>query len=244
MSEDESFPQKKQQRKFRTLIIILFIAVILIPLSVSGVMYITEMRTKALPTEVPQNVVVTNITDTSATISWVTPTVETIGFVKFGNQPEVSQIAFDIRDIGEANGQYTLHYVDLVGLNPDSSYYYLIAVGGKEYKMSQNQLYQFRTGSTLETVQMPQPVKGEVEDSSGSNEDLIVYLYAEKDGLVSNELSALTLDRRYTFDLSNLRLADLSDYFTEYNSATLYIVAEGGDRGEGRVTTQIIQINE
>jgi hypothetical protein len=236
---EESLKQESKGKSVLVIILFILLVAILVPLTWYAINYINDIRTKALVTESPQKIEVTNVTSTSASISWITPTQKTVGYVKYGTSSELSDIAWDSRDKGEASGEYSLHYVNLTGLAPTTTYYYSIVVGGKEYE---EDTFPFTTASISETVSTPIPLKGSVEDPTGGTEEVIVFMYLEKDDKVSNKLSALTSGKRYTFDLSNLRLVDLSSAFSDFDDAVLYLSAEGAERGGGTVETKIIQL--
>jgi len=239
VAEKETFKNKGNAKSLKSLAIIILLAAILIPISVIGVMYVLELRTEAGPTEKPQKVEVTNLLDTTATITWTTPSAETTGYVKYGTTTSLQNVAFDIRDIQESTGSYELHYIDLRELTPSTVYYYAMIVGGKEYK-NDEEYYKFKTGPILDIIDTPKPVKGSVEDPSGGDEELVVYMYVEKDSKISNKLSTITSSKNYTLDLSNLRTSDLNDLFSDLDEATLHVFAEGAGRGEGSITTEIL----
>ena len=236
---DSNHPEEK--RSYKTIIIVLIIAAILIPVTVYAVMYITEIRSKAYPTEKPQKVEITNVTDSSVTISWITQTELTIGFVKYSSTSSLTNTALDIRDKNKANGEFYNHYVEVTNLSSSSSYNYTIVVGGKEYKKENGEYYEFETGPTLQTVPTPLPIKGKVEDPSRGNEEVIIYMYLENDNDVSNKLSVITDGKVYTLDLANFRTINLNNTFTNLDGAILYILAQGADRGEGSITTEIAE---
>jgi len=242
----KSIPQKskfnhsKKIKSYKSIIIVLIIAAIFIPITIYAVKFVTEMRTEAAPTEKPRKIEVTNITDCSVTVSWVTPNVETIGFIEYGTSDSLTNTSFDLRDTEKSNKEYYNHYVEITNLTSSTSYNYGIIVGGKEYKRENGSYYSFETGETLSTVPTPLPVKGKVADPSGGSEEIIVYAYLENDGEISNKLSALTDSKQYALDLANFRKDDLSETFTLLDGATLYVLAQGADRGEGSVTTEIV----
>ncbi len=240
----EKDSKAKTGNSLRGVVIILLLASVFIPATVFGVMKVIEIRSGAQPTESPKDIEVTNIFDTSATISWSTPGGKSIGYVKYGETANLDKIAFDKRDAKKAEGKYTVHYVELVDLSPSTLYYYSIFVDGKEHKKNESEYYTFTTGAILENLNVPLPVKGAVEDNSESDEEIIVYLYAQKDTNISNKISVLTKNKKYTLDLSNLRVADLSEFFNDFDGATLYIMAQGGDRGKGDVKTEVLRLTE
>ncbi len=243
----KSIPKKEnikgdsKRRSYKTIIIIFIIAAILIPMTVYAVMYITEMRTKASPTEKPQKVEITNVTDSSVTISWITQTKQTIGFVKYGSSTKLTNTAFDIRDTKNNNGEYFNHYVEITNLSPSTTYYYSVVVGGKEYKMTSGDYYSFKTGATLSTVPTPLPIKGKVSDPYGGDEEVIIYIYLGNEGNISSKLSVLTDNLQYVVDFANFRTSDLDETFTSLDGATLYVLAQGADRGEGSIITEIAE---
>jgi hypothetical protein len=241
VAKADSFNNKGKTKSLRNLAIIILLAAILIPVSVMGVMYVLELRTEAGPTEKPQEVEVSNLLDTTATITWTTLSAETTGYVKFGTTSAVENVAFDTRDVSDATGSYELHYIDLIDLNPGTVYHYAIVVGGKEYKNG-NEYYKFKTGPMLDVIDTPKPVKGSVEDPSGGNEELIVYMYVQKEDVISNKISTITSDKNYTLDLANLRTSDLNELFTDLDGATLHVFADGAGRGEGSITTEILLV--
>jgi len=231
-----------KKRSYKTLIIVLIIAAILIPITVYAIMYITEIRTEASPTEKPQKIELTNVTDSSATLSWITQAKETIGFVKYGSSSKLTNTAFDVRDTKDSSGEYHNHYVEITNLSASSTYYYAIVVGGKEYKRENGEYYTFKTGPTLSIVPTPLPIKGKVEDPTSGTEEVIVYIYLENDKGISNKLSSLTNNKQYSLDFANLRTSDLIETFTQLDGTTLYLLAQGANRGEGSVTTEIIEL--
>lgn len=229
------------KRSLRPVIVVLLISAVLLPISVLAVRYVIELRTEAGPTEEPKNVEITNVSDTSATISWITPGAETVGYIQYGTGPSPEFIAFDVRDDGENSERYTLHYVTIQELNPDTIYYFVIVVGGKEYK-NDTAFYEFQTGPTLPGLQAPLPVIGEVDESAGTDQEYVVYVYAQYGENISNKISVLTNEQRYSIDLSNLRSQDLTTSFSQWEGARLYFLAQGFDGSEGTVVSQVKQL--
>jgi len=222
----------------KTVIIVLILALILIPATVFAVMYAIDFRSKAEPTENPQEILITNITDSSATISWITPGLKTTGYVKYGVSSNINNVAIDNRDSGENKGLFNIHYVEIVNLDSNTNYSYVLVIGGEEYREDS---YVFSTGSIIDTLMTPRPVKGDVSVSENIDEEVLITAYLEKGGISSNVISTLTNDNRYTFDLSNFRNQDLQSYFVDINEAKLIVQAKSGNSGEGSVTTYVIE---
>ena len=97
----------------------------------------------------PAKVTVTNVTDTSFTVSWIT-TVAAPGFVEYGTeQNNIGSSLSDDRD-QESGGilAYLTHIVTVKGLKPETNYYFKIGSGKKIFDMAGNP-YQISTGSVI-----------------------------------------------------------------------------------------------
>lgn len=226
----------KKVKNFKAVALILLITAVFLPLSVYAVLYYVDLRSKANVTEEPKDVQITNLTDTFATISWITPDNKTIGYVKFGVN-NYDNVAFDKRDVDSSKGSYNIHYVELQGLKPRTTYKFKVVVGGKEYD---NPSFNFTTGFTIETLKTPLPIIGEVSDPTNDEEEVIVFMYLKNGNDISAKNSTLTSSKRYSFDLSIIRTEDNKSYFENLNNATVYFIASGGKRGDGSIITQII----
>src|SRR3990170_8094645 len=78
---------------------------------------------QASPEESPQKVTVTNVGDTTATISWITDKAVS-GYIKFGEQGRALKSSVsDQRDQrkGEVENYFT-HYMQIQGLKPQTKY--------------------------------------------------------------------------------------------------------------------------
>ena len=56
MGEKDAFKKDKVPKSLRTFITVILMAVVAIPLAVAAVMIVTELRSRATPTENPRNV--------------------------------------------------------------------------------------------------------------------------------------------------------------------------------------------
>jgi hypothetical protein len=87
----------------------------------------------------PQQVVISNASGTSFTVSWVT--VESCnGYVVFGTTPgDLGQAAYDVRDNGAGQPRYrsTVHYVDVdnagLGLASGATYFFRVISNGSTF---------------------------------------------------------------------------------------------------------------
>lgn len=79
----------------------------------------------------PQDVKITNITDTSFTVSWVTQK-EAVGYIEVEEANQKTHL--DIRDGPDNLGKYTTHYVEVKNLDAEKKYSFTIYSEGKEFK--------------------------------------------------------------------------------------------------------------
>ena len=79
----------------------------------------------------PNQVKITNVTDTSLTVSWMTAKPAT-GIVKFGGETNnIKQKALDDRDqLSGESGLFEVHHVTLKNLSQKTKYYFKIESGG------------------------------------------------------------------------------------------------------------------
>ena len=173
---------------------------------------------------------VTNVRDTSFTVSWSTDVIAT-GWVNYGTSPALDQAAYDDRGakaIGES------HHVTLQGLSPQTTYYFEV-VSGATVDDHEGSCYQVTTGRTL-GLPASDSIYGQVFESDGVTpaEGAIVYItLRDADGTGSpgeaRVMSALVGgDGWWQANLGNARLADGTGYFT-YSAAgdAVVLMAQG-----------------
>lgn len=221
---------RKFKRPFLTLLIILAI--------LASILYVLKL---VEPSSLPQNILISNITDHQATISWTTAksTRGLIVLSEDGNFPLLPTFAKTLyRDDGEKNLKrerfYLTHHITVGSLVPNKTYKYLIYQGWK--KMMQGS---FRTGPILVSIATPNPIYGRV--LSVDKKPLvgaIVYLQAETDREKSALLSTLTnLEGRWNLDLGNLRTKNLRTAFKIASKSAEIVVVEAGNKKGKAITT-------
>lgn len=88
---------------------------------------------KAEPTITPQQVKISNVTSKTFTVSWVTPDNPSSGYIRYGKSVSLGKFSLDERDQKiEALGQYSVHHVNVGGLDPQTTYYFKLVSQGKE----------------------------------------------------------------------------------------------------------------
>jgi hypothetical protein len=128
-------------------------------------------KPKASPTSAPQDIRVTNITDSSFTISWVTDQ-KTSGFVEWGKSPN-SLTRTKLDEIGD---QSSTHSVNIQNLSPSTTYYFKINSGGKRFD-NNGSAWQITTGPKIPKPAISNLLSGRVVTSEGKPvKNALVYL--------------------------------------------------------------------
>jgi len=172
-----------------------------------GVFYLNMtqvFKIGASPQTQPKDIRVGNITDTSATISWVTDGATT-DFLSWGTaQNSVNRVVTE----DSTNAKYYTHSITLTGLTADSNYFYRIGSEATSYD-SGGIPWQFTTGDSLGLNSASFPVSGSVVTTSGQpSKRALVYLNVS--GYLSSTLTSDT--GNFVLQLANIRSADLKSY--------------------------------
>jgi hypothetical protein len=189
----------------------------------------------------PVSIAITNVRDTSFTISWLTPTDET------GQVQLIGGGTYD--DDRGTNFHGATHYVTIAGLQANDSYSFDVISNGERYD---NAGAHWTTNSGVMILPRSSDlIFGQVRNLDGSNvTDAIVFSTIDRvqQGFPSAPLSALVTahdDGFFSIDLGQTRtLSDPTSYF-DYaissdrymnNSVTLFVVSA---RGTGLVTVDM-----
>lgn len=205
-------------KRIPSLLGILFLAISVGMVSWFGKNY-TELRSKASTGGTPKNVQISNITDTSFTVSYTTDE-KTIGTIAYGKDQNLGQVGLDDRDKQEGKtNAYQVHFVTLSNLDPHTKYYFAIQSGATAF-LNVNQPYETTTASSLtESLPNHPAVAGTVvlPDGSIPNEG-IVSISTDNSQVVSTLLKA---DGTYLLPVTSLRTKDLTTYFP-FDSNTIF----------------------
>ena len=203
---------------------ILGLGVIVIGLGVG--VYLTLQNqiilTKAAPQIKPENIFVSNIEETSVTISWTTQQ-KAIGLVKFGLAEVDEEVVLDTRDTKGPTAR-SLHYATISNLVPQTTYQYKIVSGKFESVPTQ-----FTTAKQLIPNNL-KPITGSVLDENQPLSDGLVYLKIPDKEVLSTTIKSLG---NFIIPLTFLSIQNNT-------SAKLEIISE-----DGRVASATINlINE
>lgn len=233
-------PKKKRMYTFLATAVL-----VLIPVSVLGVLYYEDIRSLALPGQKPEDVRMSDITETSVVVSWITPDREVEGWLRYSEQAGVtdgSLLAQDDRDVfSGVTEKRTTHYVTLSNLQPSATYYFVIGSGTSIYKDPDGNEFTVTTASSgSDTIPTPDPVYGSV--TNGIDQSAIVYITLAEGEDKSFPVSALTNDSgNFEVDLAHIRNETLDDKFDYDDSTEMIVFAQGGDLGCAVLRTSVGQ---
>lgn len=131
-----------------------------------GIQYLSQADEGAIP----EDVVVTNLTTNSLTITWFTDSRSDGYVIPILNSVEQSPV----RD-KRGSGDRTSHYVELKGLEPSTKYAFTIVSEGDRYTNSNGTNYEFTTAPVGVETPIPNPVHGSV--TGISSDDVVVYIF-------------------------------------------------------------------
>lgn len=193
----------RKKSKIPTILVI----VILLVGIFAGVFFLNTkqiFRIGASATTQPKDIKISNISDNSATVSWITDS-QTSDFLAWGEREEtISKVAEE-----ETNSKKSFtHNVFLSGLKPNTNYFFKINSGGTNY--SNNEIpWKFTTGATLGINTASLFVSGSVIDISGQPVNrALIYI------TVNNYVASTTTSDKgnFVYQLGNIRTPDLQNY--------------------------------
>jgi hypothetical protein len=184
--------------------------VLLLVGTAAGVLLVRRYRpliTQADPNLSPQQIQVTNIQDSGFTVSWTTANPAS-GYLNYGETTQAPLTAKDLRDSDIGQGQYTTHYIDISGLSPQRTYYFVVNSADHPFDNSGSP-YQVTTAPFIETTKEPDIASGTIlnpqnQPSPGS----LVYLKTTE---IFSPQSVLTdPEGNWSINLAAARSPDLS----------------------------------
>lgn len=222
-------------KKIPTLIGIIFVILLL-----AGVGFVFEYlargQSKATASIDPQQVTVTNVSDSSFTLVWQTGDTAT-GTILVSSPDGKKYSAFDERDASGKMGKYVTHSITVRTLQPETNYTITILSNGKKYPVEEKK-YQVTTFPSLSTQAPPaDPAYGVVKTATDAPaEGTIIFL--NLDG--SQTLSSLVRSSgSWVIPLNLIRTQDGSSYLPMQDRMTETISAKAGTV-ESAVTTDTL----
>lgn len=176
---------------------------------------------RAAPEYIPQKVKITNLTENSFVVSWVTEE-PTIGFIKFGETAvALSVTAIDDRDqLTGASGEYRTHYISIQNLKPTTKYYFKLGSEKNQLYDDNGKAFELTTPTPAGNPPPADTAYGTVITSANTPaEGAIVYLSLEN----ATPISALVKQNgNWAANLSTARTSTLSQY-ASYDAKTARI---------------------
>ncbi|MBI2019297.1 hypothetical protein HYS95_01340 [Candidatus Daviesbacteria bacterium] len=173
---------------------------------------------QAAPNVSAQNVTFSNITDTSAVVSWETASA-VLSFITFGQNNPAEQTVLNDRD--QTPQPHRIHYVTLKNLTAKTTYQLKITTG-----KTQSEIFKFETSSPASDQSGFNPVIGSVTDHNNTplNEGIA---YLSITGAITQ--SALIKGGNFLISISNVKKQDLTDYLLKEDvTAKITIVSDNG----------------
>jgi hypothetical protein len=185
----------------------------------------TFFQIRASSSQQPQNVRITNITDTSFTVSYTT-NEKISGSINYGKDQNLGLSALDIRD-KQSGGlkNYQIHNIEVISLTPQTKYYFTI-ISGQDTYLNNNQTFQVSTGPTINnSSQDNTTIRGKVILPNGNNpSEAIVYVTSDNSGIFS---ALVTNEGLYEIPLGLMRTSDLSSYFVFTKDSLIKMLVYG-----------------
>ena len=187
------------------------LGVVLLILGIGSTTFLLQNRTtvegQASEDEKPQNVRITNLTDSSVTIFYQT-SKPLLGSISYGETSSSERVIGDERDYETGSPkQYLLHYVSVTDLKPDTEYYFSIISGNNTF-LDNGKPYSFRTAPTLSSAPPLLPkYSGSV---AGTNANSEIILFVTSGG--QDYSTRVKNNGNYAISLANLRTQDFTSY--------------------------------
>jgi len=139
---------------------------------VVGGVYLVQNRQSPTETQAdvgtaPSSVEISNITNSSFTVSWVTQN-PTSGFLTYGASSEkINSVARDKRDLLSSDYlKYSTHYVQVSGLSPGTEYFFMVNSGKTAYLTNESVPDMAKAASNLAEGSLT-AISGNVQTSDG-----------------------------------------------------------------------------
>ena len=181
------------------------------------------LGTKAAAGKEPKNVQISNITDTSFTISYLTDD-RVLGTISFGPTSSLGSIALDDQDqVAGKPFPHRVHHITLSKLNPSTRYYFSINSDDQTYA-NNDVPYEIMTALTsTETPSSQPPLAGKlILDSGSPPSEALVYISSDTTQLLS---AIVKPDGTYLLPLNALRKKDFSGNATLSPTDKLILLA-------------------
>lgn len=205
------------------------LGVVLIVIGITATSFLVQTGVitigKAGPSETPENIRITNIADTSFTVSYTTQD-SVLGSVSYGESMNLGNIAVDDRDQQSGNiKSYKIHYISVRNLKPSMKYYFTITSGQKTFSNNSNPFEVVTAKNINSPPSSQQPIVGKLILPDGTiPSESVVYLTTGS----AQALSTLVKeDGSYIIPLNSLLNKDLTGYFSFSENSVIKMLITG-----------------
>lgn len=145
------------------------IALLILIIGIGGGIFLLENRpsssSKATGSSEPQSILITNLSDTSFSVTWLT-SQPLPGSLTYRSKNSTDQVALDDRDVDitDKPKSYLTHHITVRNLTPATNYEFTIISGDKNYQDA-GKPYSVTTAPKLETGSSLEPAYGQVTNS-------------------------------------------------------------------------------
>lgn len=210
--------------------------------TLSGVLFIdqqTGFLPRARPEYLPTKVKLTNISDTSFNVSWLTQS-PTIGFVKYGlSTNSLDTTTTDDRDqLTGSSGEFKTHYITVQGLTPNTLYYFKLGSFNRQLYDNDGSAFSVTTAPVLTNIPVADTAYGTVLTAADTPaEGALLYLNFAG----STPLSALVRQNgSWAISLSAARTTNLTQfvsYSPQNTPIDILVIDSNGTSTSIRTTT-------
>ena len=180
----------------------------------------------AAPSDAPQNIRITNITDTAFTITYTTD-ASVIGTVNLTNTGDKPQVVLDDRDqTAGIPKPYNTHSISVKNLTAQTPYSFSILSGTTTY-LDGNNPFTFTTPAKLTSQPTDQaPLAGKIVLPDGTvPTETLVFVTTDNGQLLSTLLNPSGL---YILPLNTMRTKDFSNFVLFTHDNKLHVLATNG----------------
>ncbi|NCN83095.1 MAG: hypothetical protein GW947_03960 [Candidatus Pacebacteria bacterium] len=174
----------------------------------------------------PKNIKVTNVTDTSFTVSFLTD-LPTIGFVKYGDTTKSLklQTSDDRNQLSGSTAEFSLQHITVRGLTQNTTYYYVLGTDNGATFDNAGQPFSITTAKRSGAPAAAKTIYGTVTtESSAPADGAIVYVKIAGAGDMS---SLVKSSGSWAIPLSNARVPDGSAYAAIDDSTSVALELQG-----------------
>ena len=173
----------------------------------------------ASPSIEPSNLMITNVSDTSAKVIWQTAAPAT-GMITLTSKNNTKISGYDERDVTGKLLKYTTHSVSIKNLQPNTLYDVKVISGGKQFPQKDKTAYTLQTGPTITdtTAAGFEPSYGMVKTPDGKPASGGLLIVTLED---SQPISTLiTQSGSWIIPLNVIRTKDLTRYLPAKSQMT------------------------